>query len=98
MWIGVLVGIAGLLIPVFPGKAVYVGVGPAQGERIIRTRNVGPFVLDNGRLYLLQQRTWHALLLVSRVERREWNAEQCRELRLGHPELEDERLWDGGDK
>jgi hypothetical protein len=77
-------------VPVFPGVATYDGVGAASGDSIGRPM-IGSkrYVLEKGRLYLLRQRTWHALVVTTLVREVAWREADLQELRQRFPECDD---------
>jgi hypothetical protein len=82
-------------VPIFPGKATYDGIGAAKGLNIVR-KDVGtPFVIEGGKLYLLRQKTWHALVLVTRVKHFSFDlpGSDLDNLKKEFPELRDNELW-----
>ena len=80
-----------LFAPVFPSEmATYECVGPVDDplDRFIsRSINSQRFILEHGQLYLLYQRTWHAVVLVTWVRHTEWSPGELQELRRKFPEL-----------
>jgi len=93
-----------LFVPILPGTASYErvrpgsisdeGVGLKDDERIVRRGFMAKrFLLDHGKLYLLRQQTWHALVLVTRVHHVTWSADELQELRRQSPEIDRDELW-----
>ncbi len=85
------------LVPISSGGAIYKRVGMELGDEGSTT--FGPYdgpgyVIVDGELYLLFQRTRSSLLLVTWVEFVEWTPARLEELRRDHPELNDDALWE----
>ena len=77
-------------VPVIPGAATYEGVGPAAGHTIgRRVPGTERFLLMRGRLYLLRQRTWRALVLVTLIRDVQWREADLQKLHNRFPELVD---------
>jgi hypothetical protein len=77
-------------VPVFPGAATYESVGLAKSDTIGRpVRGSTEFMIRNGKLYLLRQRTWHAFLITTFVQHIEWREVELERLRSRFPELSD---------
>jgi hypothetical protein len=78
------------LIPLFPGHAVYEGVGTARGESLIGPRGGSKqFLIRKGKLYLLTERNWRALLINTRIEPVKWSDTDLQRLRNMFPEFVD---------
>ena len=82
--------------PVFPSElAIYTRVGSDSFDQSIhRPLNSQGFVLEDGKLYLLRQQTWHALVLVTWVHHIDWSIAELQELRQSFPELDNDALCD----
>lgn len=99
--VGVLVLFGLLLVtafaPVFPAStAAYLAVGGDVREfddLIARPWNERQFVVESGRLFLLYYRQWHAFVLTTRVDRKEWSQHDLARLRAEHPEIDRPELW-----
>jgi hypothetical protein len=77
-------------MPIIPGSALYQGVGSASGHcigrRMVSQRR---FLVEDGKLYLLRQRTWRALALTTLVREVKWREADLQELRHRFPQLDD---------
>src|SRR5258705_4322929 len=62
---GVLLVLVLAFVPIFPGTATYQGVGPATGAKLSVPGGSREFIIEGGKLYLLRQRTRHAILLTT---------------------------------
>lgn len=80
-------------VPIFPGAAIYRGVGPATGTELHLPESGKEFILEGGSLYLLHQETRHALVLATYVRRAQWTEEKQKQLRERFPELQNDALW-----
>ena len=83
-------------VPISSGSAIYKRVGMEYGDEGSTT--LGPYdgpgyVIVDGKLYLLFQRTRYALLMVW-VDSTKWTPTRLEELRRSHPELNDDALWE----
>jgi hypothetical protein len=90
----VVVALALCVVPVGPTQALYEGVGRARGQEIVCESRGVPYVLEDGRLFLLRQEIRSSLLLMTWVSRTEWTERKLKELRVKYPELNDVLLWD----
>lgn len=75
-------------LPMLPGTATFEGVGVARGQKIHRRVSSERFLLEGGKLYLLRQQTWHALVLITYVREIKWSSKEMEDLRRRFPELD----------
>ena len=91
--LAILALVAVFAVPRKPGKAIYEGVGSAHGQRIITNNLCKPFIIENGKLFLVKQETWYSVILLTHIKRFEWTGPKLEELKTQFPELRDESLW-----